>query len=119
MKVVIIEDERLIAKNLQMQLKKIAPEFEVIVTLESVEDSVKWLQENEHPDLFFMDIQLSDGVSFSIFNQVNIDKPVIFTTAYNEYAIHAFKVNSVDYLLKPVEPEALEKAVTKFNKYFA
>jgi two-component system LytT family response regulator len=118
MKIVIIEDERLIAKNLQMQLKKIAPNFEVIATLESVAEAVKWLQENEHPNLFFMDIQLSDGVSFSIFNQVTIDKPVIFTTAYNEYAIHAFKVNSVDYLLKPVEPEALEKAVAKFNKHF-
>jgi len=119
MKTVIIEDERLIAKNLQMQLKKIAPDFEVVAVLESVSDAVKWLNTNEHPELFFMDIQLSDGVSFSIFNQANIEKPVIFTTAYNEYAIHAFKVNSVDYLLKPVEPEALEKAIAKFRKHYA
>jgi DNA-binding LytR/AlgR family response regulator len=89
----------------------------VAVVLDSVNTAVKWFKDNPHPDLLFMDIQLSDGVSFEIFNKVKIDRPVIFTTAYNEYAIRAFKVNSVDYLLKPIDKEYLEKALEKFRKY--
>jgi DNA-binding LytR/AlgR family response regulator len=116
MNVVIIEDESLIAKNLQRLLRQIDATLNVVAIFDSVEASVKWLNENLHPDLFFMDIQLSDGVSFDIFNQVKIDKPVIFTTAYNDYAIRAFKVNSVDYLLKPIDRESLEKALEKYKK---
>ncbi len=118
MKVVIIEDEPLIAKNLQRMLKQIDTTVEVLTVLDSVSSSVKWLQENEQPDLLFMDIQLADGVSFDIFNKTKIESPVIFTTAYNEYAIRAFKVNSVDYLLKPIDKEQLQLAIEKFKKYF-
>ncbi len=118
MKVVIIEDEPLVAKNLTRILKQIDASVEVLATLDSVAASVKWVNENAQPDLFFMDIQLADGVSFDIFNKVRIESPVIFTTAYNEYAIRAFKVNSVDYLLKPIDKEQLQSAVEKFNKYF-
>jgi two-component system, LytTR family, response regulator len=117
MNVVIIEDEGLIAKNLQRLLKLIDPAINVTAIFDSVEASVKWLNENVHPDLFFMDIQLSDGVSFDIFNRTKIEKPVIFTTAYNDYAIRAFKVNSVDYLLKPIDKDALEKALEKYRKF--
>lgn len=117
MKIVIVEDEPLVAKNLQRLLKQIDASMEVVTVLDSVAGAVKWLKENEHPDLFFFDIQLSDGVSFDIFEKVKIDKPVIFTTAYNEYAIRAFKVNSVDYLLKPIDKEYLETAIVKFKKY--
>ncbi|MBK7148304.1 MAG: response regulator transcription factor [Bacteroidetes bacterium] len=115
MKIVIVEDEQLIAKNLARMIKQIEPEAEIIQSLDSVSASVKWLKANPQPDLFFMDIQLSDGISFDIFDQVNIDKPVIFTTAYNEYAIRAFKVNSVDYLLKPVDQELLRSALEKYK----
>ena len=118
MKVVIIEDEPLIAKNLSRMLKQIEPDIEIVATFDSVSSSVKWLKENKHPDLLFMDIQLADGVSFDIFNKVKIESPVIFTTAYNEYAIRAFKVNSVDYLLKPIDKEQLQMAIEKFKKYF-
>lgn len=118
MKVVIIEDEPLVAKNLTRLLKKMDGTIEVLVVLDAVASSVKWLKENEHPDLLFMDIQLADGVSFDIFNKVKIETPVIFTTAYNEYAIRAFKVNSVDYLLKPIDEDQLQLALDKFKKYF-
>lgn len=118
MKVVIIEDEPLIAKNLQRMLKQIDTAVDVLAVLDSVSSSVKWLQENKQPDLLFMDIQLADGVSFDIFNKTKIENPVIFTTAYNEYAIRAFKVNSVDYLLKPIDKEQLQLAIEKFKKYF-
>jgi two-component system LytT family response regulator len=118
MKVLVIEDEALIAKNLQRLLKQIDPSIEVLAALDSVATSVKWLGENARPDLIFMDIQLADGVSFDIFNKIKIDTPVIFTTAYNEYAIRAFKVNSVDYLLKPIDKEYLERALEKFKKIY-
>lgn len=118
MKVVIIEDEPLVAKNLMRMLRQIDASVEILATLDSVAASVKWVNENPQPDLFFMDIQLADGVSFDIFNKVKIGSPVIFTTAYNEYAIRAFKVNSVDYLLKPIDKEQLQSAVEKFKKYF-
>jgi two-component system, LytTR family, response regulator len=118
MKVVIIEDEPLVAKNLTRMIRQIEPTAEVINSLDSVAASVKWIKGNPQPDLFFMDIQLADGVSFDIFDKVKIGKPVIFTTAYNEYAIRAFKVNSVDYLLKPIDKEQLQAAIDKFKKYF-
>ena len=119
MKVVIVEDERLASKRLEYLLHKVEPGMEVLQILESVDDAVNWFSQNPKPDLIFMDIQLDDGISFEIFDAIKIDCPVIFTTAYNEYAIRAFKVNSVDYLLKPIEQEALEKAIQKFKKLFA
>lgn len=118
MKVVIVEDERLASKRLVQLLKKVEPNIEVLQILESVDDAVNWFSQNTKPDLIFMDIQLDDGISFEIFDAVKIDCPVIFTTAYNEYAIRAFKVNSVDYLLKPIEQEALALAIQKFKNLF-
>lgn len=119
MNVVIVEDERLASKRLESLLKKAEPGIEIVQILESVEDAINWFSQNTKPDLIFMDIQLDDGISFEIFEAVKIEAPVIFTTAYNEYAIRAFKVNSVDYLLKPIELEALETAIQKFKKLFA
>ena len=118
MNVIIIEDESLIAKNMQRLLHEIDSGIKVLAVLDSVAASVKWLNANAHPDLLFCDIQLSDGISFDIFSQVKIDKPVIFTTAYNDYAIRAFKVNSVDYLLKPIDKEYLQTALQKFKKHY-
>lgn len=115
MKVVIIEDEHYAAEKLIQLLNKTAPEIEILQVLESVEDSINWFSSNVSPDLIFMDIQLDDGISFEIFDAVEIDTPIIFTTAFNEYAIRAFKVNSVDYLLKPIEEQALETAFHKFK----
>ena len=119
MKAVIVEDERLASKRLEYLLNIVEPGIEVLKILESVDDAVNWFSQNPKPDLIFMDIQLDDGISFEIFDAIKMDCPVIFTTAYNEYAIRAFKVNSVDYLLKPIEQEALEKAIQKFKKLFA
>lgn len=119
MKVVIIEDESLIAKNLQLQLKQIDPGIEVMAVLDSVSAAVNWVRNNPQPDLYLMDIQLSDGISFDIFSKVDINKPIIFTTAYNEYAIRAFKVNSIDYLLKPIDKEYLTRALNKYKKLYA
>lgn len=118
MKVVIVEDERLASKRLEQMLKLVEPGIEILQILESVDESVNWFSQNPKPDLIFMDIQLDDGISFEIFDTVKLDAPVIFTTAYNEYAIRAFKVNSVDYLMKPIEQEALETAIRKFKKLF-
>jgi DNA-binding LytR/AlgR family response regulator len=116
MKVVLIEDEHLAAEKLTQLLMKIEPEVEIIEVLESVEESANWFSVNAAPDLIFMDIQLDDGISFEIFDAVEIDTPIIFTTAFDEYAIRAFKVNSVDYLLKPIDKQALESALCKFKK---
>jgi len=91
-------------------------EFSVVGQIDNVEDSVDWFKAHEQPDLVFLDIQLADGLSFDIFKQVNISSPVIFTTAYDEYAIRAFKLNSIDYLLKPVRPESLESALRKLDE---
>ena len=116
MKVVIVEDEALAAEKLGTLLKKVIPEVQILTFIESVEEAVEWFSQNPAPDLVFMDIQLDDGISFEIFDTIKLDVPVIFTTAYNEYAIRAFKVNSVDYLLKPIEEEALAAAIVKFRK---
>lgn len=117
MKTIIIEDEALTAKNLSRLLNEIDPGIEVVANPDSIAASVTWLKENPQPDLIFMDIQLSDGVSFAIFDKIKVEAPVIFTTAYNDYAIRAFKVNSVDYLLKPIDKDCLEKALAKYRKY--
>jgi DNA-binding LytR/AlgR family response regulator len=115
MTILIIEDEEPAYKRLQKMLKDIEPGHTLLNQIVSVSSAIKWFKENEAPDLIISDIQLSDGISFEIFKQVDIKCPVIFTTAYDQYAIEAFKVNSIDYLLKPVKKEELEKAVTKFK----
>lgn len=116
MKAVIIEDEEIIANVLLSKIKKIAPDVEVITILPSLKTARRWFGENAEPDLLFMDIQLSDGVSFDIFNDYNLKCPVIFTTAYDEYAVRAFKVNGVDYLLKPVNETDLSTAIDKCRR---
>ena len=116
-KVLIVEDETVAYENLVEILKEIAPEIEISGNTESVAQTVKWLQSNPEPYLILMDIHLSDGSAFSIFDIIDVETPVIFTTAYDEYAIEAFKVNSVDYLLKPIKSEELERALHKFSKW--
>ena len=113
MTTIIIEDEKPAARLLQRKLEKLNIAIEVL--LHSVEEAVDWFSKNEHPDLIFLDIQLSDGLSFEIFEKVEIKSAVIFTTAYDEYALRAFKLNSIDYLLKPIDEDDLEIAVAKFN----
>lgn len=115
MKAVIIEDETAAVRNLKAILNDVAPDLRVIAVLDSVQASVEWLKKHDHPDIVFMDIQLSDGESFLIFERTEIRSPVIFTTAYNEYALQAFKVNSIDYLLKPIHPEEVVRALTKLK----
>jgi len=114
MKVVIIEDEKPAARRLTRMLNEIG--IEPIVMLHSVEEAVNWFYTNEHPDLLFLDIQLSDGLSFEIFEEIEVKSAIIFTTAYDEYALRAFKLNSIDYLLKPIDSDELENAVKKFKK---
>jgi two-component system LytT family response regulator len=114
--VIIIEDEAPAARRLTSMLKNQEQQYEVIACLDSIEDSVQWLQANTLPDLIFMDIMLADGQSFEIFDKIRIDVPVIFTTAYDEYALKAFQVNSVDYLLKPIDPLLLAKALKKHDQ---
>jgi DNA-binding LytR/AlgR family response regulator len=116
MKVLIIEDEELAAKKLIRILKEIDAGIEVLDVLSSIEKSVNWLNFRPHPDLIFMDIQLEDGLCFEIFEKCKIKTPVIFTTAYDEYAIRAFRVNSVDYLLKPVKPDEMKSAIQKYSE---
>ncbi|MCF8368479.1 MAG: LytTR family DNA-binding domain-containing protein [Bacteroidales bacterium] len=118
MNVLIIEDELAIAKRLQKLIEEIDPEIKVLASIESVESSIKWFQSNPHPDLIFQDIHLADGSGFEIYQQVNIDVPVIFTTAYHQYAIDAFKLNSIDYLLKPIKKDQLKQSIEKFKKQF-
>lgn len=118
MRVLIIEDEQHNYKMLTGMINNIRPNWEILGCLESVKQSTDWFKTNEHPDLIFMDIQLTDGLCFSIFERVKIESPVIFTTAYDEYAIQAFKVNSVDYLLKPISETKLSMAISKVEKIF-
>ena len=113
MNVIIIEDEKPAARRLSRMLEKL--NVDVNTMLHSVEESINWFHNNEHPDLIFLDIQLSDGLSFEIFDEVAIDSSIIFTTAYDEYALQAFKLNSIDYLLKPIDEDDLKRAVSKFE----
>ncbi|RAJ16848.1 LytR/AlgR family response regulator transcription factor [Olleya aquimaris] len=113
MKVIIIEDEKPSARRLQRMLEAIDIKTETL--LHSVEEAIHWFNNNQHPDLIFLDIQLSDGLSFEIFDEVEVKSAIIFTTAYDEYALQAFKLNSIDYLLKPIDDEDLEKAVAKYK----
>lgn len=113
MQVIIIEDEKPSARRLQRMLDNLNIEVETL--LHSVKESIDWFLNNEHPDLIFLDIQLSDGLSFEIFDAVKINSAIIFTTAYDEYALQAFKLNSIDYLLKPIDDEELEAAVNQYK----
>ncbi len=115
MKVLIIEDEPQAAERLVSLLKVILPDWQVVGILDSVKRSVEWFNATSFCDLVFMDIQLADGLSFEIFEKAEVKSPVIFTTAYNEYALKAFKVNSIDYLLKPVDQDELTAAIAKFK----
>ncbi len=115
MKLLIIEDEPQAAQRLTKLILSILPGADILTQLDTVKDSVKWLKEHT-ADLIFMDIQLADGISFQIFEQCEVSTPVIFTTAYDEYALRAFKVNSIDYILKPVDADELTAAIDKYRK---
>lgn len=119
MRVVIVEDEHLTAQRLEGMLKKYDPTIEVLAELPSVAVTIDWFKSNPNPDLAFMDIHLEDGQSFSIFENINLQIPVIFTTAYDEYTIQAFKVNSVDYLMKPLNYDELVQAIEKYKRIHA
>ena len=116
MNVLIIEDEQHAAQRLMNLLRETDRDITILDTLDSIESSIKWLQENPNPDLIFLDIQLADGLSFAIFDQVEVKSPVIFATAYDEYAIKSFELNSIDYLLKPIKLERLQASLDKFEK---
>jgi DNA-binding LytR/AlgR family response regulator len=113
MNVIIIEDEKPAARRLSRMLEDL--DVKATKMLHSVEESIEWFQNNEHPSLIFLDIQLSDGLSFEIFEHVTITSAIIFTTAYDEYALKAFKLNSIDYLLKPIDEDELKAAVDKYK----
>lgn len=116
MKTLIIEDETAAARNLAAILRQEEPSMEIVATLESVAESVEWLRANPQPDLLFMDIHLADGDSFRIFGAVEVTAPVIFTTAYDRYALEAFKVSSIDYLLKPINADDVRRALEKLRR---
>lgn len=114
MQILIIEDEARAANQLQKLLQTTKFEYELLGIIDTIEDSVNWFKKNQMPDLVFMDIQLADGISFEIFQNVQVKSPIIFTTAFDQYAIRAFKVNSIDYLLKPIQQGDLQQALDKF-----
>lgn len=116
MRILIVEDETAAYENLKAILSEIDPEVQIAGNTESIRQTIRWLKNNQVPDLILMDIHLSDGSAFSIFESIDLETPVIFTTAYDEYAIEAFKVNSIDYLLKPIKVEDMKRALDKFKK---
>lgn len=115
MKAVIIEDEKIAAELLKNLICQLDENIEVVTVLQTVEDSVEWLNSNQHPDILFVDIHLADGSSFSIFEKTEVKCPIVFTTAYDEYALKAFEVNSIDYLLKPINKDDLQRALNKYK----
>lgn len=115
LKILIIEDEEPATNRLMKMIKEVEPQTELLAAVESVSTAIKWFKENPMPDLLFSDIQLGDGTSFDIFREVTVTCPIIFTTAFDQYAIEAFKVNSIDYLLKPLKKEDLSAALAKFK----
>jgi len=115
MNIVIIEDEQLTISNLTKTIRKIDPEINIVTCLFSVEDAINWFGKNQHPDLIFSDIQLGDGLSFDIFKKIEILSPVVFCTAYDKYAIDAFKTNGIDYVLKPFDSESITNALKKYT----
>ncbi|PLK46093.1 LytTR family DNA-binding domain-containing protein [Emticicia sp. TH156] len=116
MNILIIEDEPLVARNLANLVKELEPTATLLATIGSVKEAIKWFETHQAPDIILSDIQLSDGVSFDFFHEAEISCPIIFTTAYDEYAIRAFKLNSIDYLLKPIDKEELRTAFEKFKR---
>lgn len=116
MNILIIEDENPAAKRLMQLIKEVLPKAFLYGNLDSIESSIDWLSSNPAPDLIFCDIQLADGLSFSIFEKIEVNSPIIFTTAFDQYAIKAFKLNSIDYLLKPIDPKELKHAIEKFQQ---
>ena len=116
MKILIVEDEDLAVKKIQKTLSSVDSTAVVAGVTDSIKSTVEWLQQNDQPDLILMDIELADGQSFEIFNLTEVKSPVVFTTSYDEYALKAFKVNSIDYLLKPVQKEELQSALDKYRK---
>ncbi len=116
MKILIVEDEPLAAAQLAAHISALRPDSQLLAVCDTVKSTVEWLQNNESPDIAFFDIQLGDGLSFEIFDLIEFSQPVIFCTAFDQYAIQAFKVNSIDYLLKPVDRFDLEKALIKFDQ---
>lgn len=117
MQILIVEDETGAYENLVDIINRANPDIEIKGHTESVAQTIRWLHSNNRPDLIFMDIHLSDGSAFSIFDSIEVETPIVFTTAYDEYAIEAFRVNSVDYLLKPIKPEDMKRALQKFGKW--
>src|SRR4028118_1641548 len=116
MNILIVEDEELAQKKLQKTLASVDPSANVVGITDSIQSTVDWLRSNDNADLILMDIELADGQSFEVFNLIDVKAPVIFTTSYDEYALKAFKVNSVDYLLKPVQTEELQAALGKYGE---
>src|SRR6187401_557766 len=119
MNILILEDEKLAAEKLEKTLLEVEPGSRIVAILQTITAAVEWLKNNPHPDLIISDIRLLDGLSFEIFEKVKTDKPVIFTTAYDQYAIKAFEVNSIDYLLKPVQKDKLKASLDKFRNLTA
>lgn len=117
MKVLIVEDEIHTAKALAKMLKTLDDKIDIISTIDSVDESIHFISNHPEIDLIFMDIQLSDGISFEIFKEIKVDIPIVFTTSYDEYAIKAFEVNSIDYILKPIELKAIERSLEKFKMH--
>jgi len=117
MRTIIIEDEEFAARRLENMIRECDPIIEIVAKLQSVKESIAWLKLNPHPDLIFLDIQLEDDLSFAIFEQVQVQSKIIFTTAFDEYAIKAFKLKSIDYLLKPINQEELCQAITKYKNW--
>jgi len=117
MRTIIIEDEEYAARRLENLIRECDPSIEIVAKLQSVKESLAWFKSNAHPDLIFLDIQLEDDLSFTIFEQVKVQSKIIFTTAYDEYAIKAFKLKSIDYLLKPINKEELCHAILKYRQW--
>lgn len=117
MKALIIEDETAAATNLKALLREIDPTIEIVTVIDTVVDTIQWIRSNPLPDIVFMDIHLADGEAFKIFEQVDVACPIVFTTAYDRYALAAFKVNSIDYILKPIKREELQRAIEKFKRF--
>lgn len=115
MKALIVEDELIASQNLQRILQQLAEDIQILAILQSVEETIEWFRSNPQPDVLFLDIHLADGASFAIFDEITINCPIIFTTAYDEYALKAFEVNSIDYLLKPINQKNLERALNKLR----
>lgn len=117
MNILILEDEKLASEKMKKTLQEVEPQSRIVAVFQTIATAVDWFKNNPHPDLIIADIRLLDGLSFEIFEQVRVEKPVIFTTAYDQYAIKAFEVNSIDYLLKPVQKEKLKASLDKFRNF--